>query len=365
MDYQAYYRKVDDGSYQSYYDTVAQAQGPDPQATARTCNAEGAIPGEAQDKLFNVSAEIKNTFHEFGAPLPPLLEDCTVVDLCCGRGRDTYLAAQLVGSAGKVIGVEPNAKWLDIAQKYHAKEIKQFGYGESNVDLVQGVPEDLSFIADGSVDVVISNCTFNLSPDKGAYIAEVKRILKPQGEWYFTDVFTDRRIPQATSDDIANVALRLGGALFIEDFRRMAQQAGFHDPRYVVTRKTPVSEEEAAIFPDIAFATITCRLINSELTSDHCEDYGEEIVYDGSLPDYPDFFLYDKDIKLLTGQPRHTCDNISVLASEGCRYAKVLSVKGDRSVHYGSIAGDRIIKCAPDWEGVVDEDDQPIQVSCC
>ena len=279
MDYHAYYRKAEAGGYQEYYDAIAKAQGIDPQATARTRNAEDAVPGEAKDKLFNVAAEIKNTFHEFGAPLPPLLEGCTVVDLCCGSGRDTYLAAQLVGPAGKVVGVEPNAERLAIAQKYLDKEMKQFGYGQPNVELVRGVPEDLSFLADGTADVVISNCTFNLSPDKAAYVAEVKRVLKPQGEWYFTDVFTDRRIPQETSDKIENVALRLGGALFVEDFRRIAQGLGFHDPRYVVTRKTPLTDAEASLFPGIAFATVTCRLLNSELTSDHCEDYGEEVVY--------------------------------------------------------------------------------------
>lgn len=314
--------------------------------------------------LFNVSAEIKNTFHEFGAPMPPLMEGCTVLDLCCESGRDTYLAAQLVGESGKVIGVEPNADRLAIAKKYLAKEIKQFGYAERNVELVQGVPEDLGFIEDGTIDIVISNCTFNLSPDKGAYIAEVKRVLKTGGEWYFTDVFTDRRIPQETSDDIARVAERLGGALFIEDFRRLAQAGGFHDPRYVMTWKTPLTEEEQANYPGIAFATITSRMFNSELTSDHCEDYGEEVIYDGSLPDFPDFFLYDKDIKFPANQPCHVCDNVSVLALE-THYAKAITVKGDRSVHYGDIHGDHIIKCAPDFDGVVDEDDRPIQASCC
>ena len=140
MDYHAYYRKAEAGGYQEYYDAIAKAQGIDPQATARTRNAEDAVPGEAKDKLFNVAAEIKNTFHEFGAP--PLLEGCTVVDLCCGSGRDTYLAAQLVGPAGKVVGVEPNAERLAIAQKYLDKEMKQFGYGQPNVELVRGVPEE-------------------------------------------------------------------------------------------------------------------------------------------------------------------------------------------------------------------------------
>ena len=261
--------------------------------------------------------------------------------------------------------MEPNAERLAIAQKYLDKEMKQFGYGQPNVELVRGVPEDLSFLADGTADVVISNCTFNLSPDKAAYVDEVKRVLKPQGEWYFTDVFTDRRIPQETSDKIENVALRLGGALFVEDFRRIAQGLGFHDPRYVVTRKTPLTDAEASLFPGIAFATVTCRLLNSELTSDHCEDYGEEVVYDGTLPDYPDFFLFDKDIKFPAGKPCHVCDNVSVLGLGGCRYAKVITVKGDRSAHFGDIHGDHIIKTAADWEGIVDEDDQPVMVSCC
>ena len=365
MDYGAYYRKATD-SYQAYYDAIAAAQGRDPQATARTRDANGTIPEEARDLLYNVSAEIKNTFHEFGSPLPPLLEGCTVLDLCCGSGRDTYLAAQLVGENGRVIGVEPVAERLAIAEKYLAQEIKQFGYGANNVTLIHGVPEDLAAagIEDGSVDVVISNCTFNLSPDKERYIAEVKRVLKDGGEWYFTDVYTDRRVPQSTSDVVANVATRLGGALFIEDFRRMALAAGFHAPRYLMTWKTPVSDEEAALFPDIAFATITSRLINSELTSDHCEDYGEEIIYDGTLPGFPEFFLFDKDIKFPAGKACHVCDNVSVLA-HATRYAKVISVKGSRDVHYGDIHGDHIIKCAPDFDGVVDEDDQPIQASCC
>ena len=363
MDYGAYYRKGN-GNYQAYYDALAAAQGADPQATARTRDAEGTIPGQARDKLFNVSAEIKNMFHELGSPMPPLLEGCTVLDLCCGSGRDTYLAAQLVGPEGTVIGVEPNAARLAIAQKYLDKEMAQFGYDRCNVTLIQGVPEDLSAVSDDSVDVVISNCTFNLSPDKEAYLAEVKRVLKEGGEWYFTDVFCDRRVPQEASDQIERVAERLGGAVFIEDFRRMAQAAGFHDPRYLMTWQTPLSEAEAANYPNIAFATITSRLINSELTSDHCEDYGEEIVYDGSLPDYPDFFLFDKDIKFPSGQQMHVCDNVSVLGL-GTRYDQVISVTGARSRHFGDIHGDHIIKTAPDFEGVRDEDDQPIQASCC
>lgn len=348
----------------AYYNRIADLQGLDPQATARTRDAEGAIPESARPLLFNVSAEIKNTFHEFGSPLPPLLEGCTVLDLCCGSGRDTYLAAQLVGAEGKVIGVEPVEKRLAIAKKYLSKETKQFGYGNCNVELVQGAPEDLSMIADGSIDVVISNCTFNLSPDKQAYLAEVKRVLKDGGELYFTDVFCDRRIPANLASDDKLRALRLAGALYIQDFRRLAVAAGFLDPRYLIANKTPLTEEEQALFPDIAFATITSRLVNTDLVEDICESYGETVTYRGTLADYPDYFLFDKDIRFATGKTCTVCGNVTGLLRSS-RYGKAFDITGDRSRHLGDTHGDRIIKTAPEFDGVMDEDDQPIQVSCC
>ena len=364
-DYESYYRKAEGTPYMDYYAQLAKAMPRDPQATARTRDANGTIPNEARDIMFNISGEIKNTFHEFGAPIPPLLEGCTVVDLCCGSGRDTYLAAQLVGPSGKVIGVEPNAERLAIAQKYLDKEIAQFGYDHCNVEFINAAPEELPMIADESVDVVISNCTFNLSPDKDAYIKEVHRILKEGGELYFTDIYTDRRIPLEISDSIERVAERLGGAMYINDFRRLVQRLGFNDPRYLFTNKTILSEEEQANYQDIAFATITTRIMRSSMSEDVCESFGEVITYLGTLPDYPDYFLFDKDIKFPTGKACTVCGNVSALTSYGSRYAKVFTTVGDRSKHIGDTHGDHIIKVAPDFDGIADEDDQPIQASCC
>ena len=256
---------------------------------------------------------------------------------------------------------------MRIGEKYLEKEMKQFGYDAPNVEFHKGCPEDLSFIPDGSVDVVISNCTFNESPDKARYIAEVRRILREGGEWYFTDVFADRRMQREISDNIDNVALRLGGAMYINDFRRIAQQLGFSDPRYLITNKTPVTEKESALFDGTSFATITCRLVNTPYTSDACEDYGEFVTYKGGLPDFPDYFLFDKDIKFPVGKRCHVCNNVTslVIPEFGGRYAAVFDYEGSRERHAGDTNGDHIIKVAPDFDGVVDEDDQPVRVSCC
>ena len=364
MDYKAWYTM--DVDPVDYYAQVVEAAPLDPQETARTRDADGTMPGEAQDKLFNISAEIKNLFHEFGSPMPPLMEGCTVLDLCCGSGRDTYLAAQLVGAQGRVIGVEPNAKRLAVAEKYFDQEIAQFGYAEPNVELKVGVPEDLSFIPDDSIDIVISNCTFNLSPDKEAYVREVFRVLKDNGEWYFTDVFTGRRVPQELAKDVSNRADRLAGAMFVGDFRRLVQANGFNDPRYLMNWKTPLSDAERAKYGDVEFATITVRVLKSQWTEDVCESYGETVTYDGSLPDYPDFFLFEHNIKFPTGKDCTVCGNVSGLAAHS-RYAKVFKVVGDRTTHIGDThhAYDALVVNAPDFTGVRDEDDQPIQASCC
>ncbi|MGI6216948.1 MAG: methyltransferase domain-containing protein [Coriobacteriales bacterium] len=350
--------------YIAYYEKLADLQGDNPLAHARTKDTETSVPSIARPLLFNIAGEIKNKFNEFGSPMPPLMEGCTVLVLCCGTGRDVYLAAQLVGEDGKVIGLEPVDSKLEVAERYLKKEIKQFGYSKCNVEFLKAAPENMEEIADDSMDIVISNCTFNMSPDKEAYIKEVQRVLKDNGEFYFTDIFTDRRIPEELSSDPAKVAIELGGAMYINDFRRLVQANGFKDPRYLFTNKTPMSEDEQAMFPDIAFATITSRLINSQWTEDVCESYGETITYKGTLPGYPDYFLFDKDIKFPTGKTCTICGNVSGTVAK-TRYSKAFDFTFDRSKHLGDTHGDHIIKTAPDWDGEIDEDDQPQKVSCC
>ena len=337
MDYKAWYSV--DTIPEDYYPQIAAAT----KDAARTRGVDGAVPGEAREPLAKVPAEVEAAFPEYGTPMPPLMEGCTVLDLCCGSGRDAFIAAQLVGSEGKVIGVEPNAELLAIAQKYATDY--------PNVEFKQGVPEDLSFIEDGSIDIVISNCTFNLSPDKKAYVNEVFRVLKQDAEWYFTDVFTARRIPQGLAKDIAGRADRLAGAMYVGDFRRLVQRNGFNDPRYVWNWKTPLSDAEREKYGEVEFATLTVRALKSDWTEDVCESYGEGIFYDGSLPDFPDYFQFENSIKFPAGKEINgVCGNVTGL-SEHSRYAKVFKTTGDRSTHLKDThnAFDALVINAPEY----------------
>ena len=154
--------------------------------------------------------------------------------------------------------------------------------------------------------------------------------------------------------------------MYVGDFRRLVQANGFNDPRYLMNWKTPLSDAERAKYGDVEFATITVRVLKSQWTEDVCESYGETVTYDGSLPDYPDFFLFEHNIKFPTGKDCTVCGNVSGLAAHS-RYAKVFKVVGDRTTHIGDThhAYDALVVNAPDFTGVRDEDDQPIQASCC
>jgi len=81
------------------------------------------------------------------------------------------------------------------------------------------------------VDLVISNCVINLSPNKSAVFSEIFRVLKPGGELYFSDVFCDRRLPDALKLDKEVVGECLGGAMYIQDFRRLLNSLGCKDYR--------------------------------------------------------------------------------------------------------------------------------------
>ncbi|MEV6055833.1 methyltransferase domain-containing protein [Streptomyces sp. NPDC052107] len=171
-----------------------------------------------------------------------------------------------------------------VARRHQDWHAERFGY--ANVEFHHGYIEDLAAagIADASVDVVVSNCVVNLSPDKERVLAEIFRVLEPGGELYFSDIFADRRLPAALLDDPVLVGECLAGALYTEDFRRLVERSGCLDARTVAT--SPVSLDDLEIQGKIGFATFTSRTVRAFKLplEDRCEDYSQVAVYQGSTP---------------------------------------------------------------------------------
>lgn len=119
-----------------------------------------------------------------------------VVDMGCGGGMDSIIAAKMVGPAGKVIGVDMTPEMLDRARAAAAKS------GLSNVEFKDGVGEALP-VPDGWADVVISNGVLNLLPDKVAGLKEMLRVLKPTGRLQIADIMVQRAVPDEAKLDLA------------------------------------------------------------------------------------------------------------------------------------------------------------------
>lgn len=144
----------------------------------------------------------------------------TVLDLGAGAGIDCFLAARKVGPAGRVIGVDMTPEMLDRARGNARTS------GLTNVEFRLGEIENLP-VADGSVDVVISNCVINLSTDKPRVFREALRVLRPGGRLMVSDLALKKPIPQALRDSAEAYVACIGGALLKDDYLGHIRKAGF------------------------------------------------------------------------------------------------------------------------------------------
>lgn len=322
-----------------YYGSVLQSSGD--LKTGACCSVDAMSPA-LRRLLDDVHPEVRDRFYGCGSPLPPALEGMTVLDLGCGSGRDAYLLSRLVGPHGRVIGVDMTAEQLAVARAHSAWQAERYGYATSNVDFIEGYIEDLAGcgIADASIDVVVSNCVVNLSPEKPRVFREIMRVLKPGGELYFSDVFADRRIADELRRDPVLLGECLGGALYHEDFRRLMFEVGCADVRTASTSPVPLFDEAViARIGMVNFSSRTLRAFKLPL-EDRCEDFGQIATYRGSITSLPHAFELDDHHRFETGKPLRVCGNTFDMLA-GSRYAAHFLLSGDKRRHFG------LFDCAP------------------
>ncbi len=304
--------------------------------TGACCDSNG-ISSRHKVILKLIHPEVVKKFYGCGSPIPYELKGLTVLDLGCGSGRDCYLLSKLVGPDGNVIGVDMTDEQLEVARKYLDHHTGGFGYNRPNVRFLNGYIEDLGSIGieDNSVDLVVSNCVINLSPDKERVFTEILRVLKPGGELYFSDVFADRRIPAELANNPLLVAECLGGALYSEDFRRLLAKIGCADFRLTSSRRISLDNPEIEAKAGMTgFYSNTVRLFKLPGLEDRCEDFGQVAFYKGTVPEAPHAFHLDDHHTFRTGMPVPICSNTASMITD-TRYARHFEVIGNMNTHYG------------------------------
>ncbi len=300
------------------------------------CQCEYLHP-ELENVLDQIDPEIRTAPFGSASPLPPNLEGCVVLDLGCGSGQSAFAASRLVGSKGRVIGLDMRDDLLAVANKHLNGQTKKFRYKKPNVEFIKGYPEDLASlgIKDRSVDVVIANEIINLSPDKMAVFAEIFRVLKPGGEMCFTTILADRRLPAELAEDQPLALAGIAGAMYCEDFRRLLRDLGCNDYRNYVKKQLTISDPGTAC--KVGLASFTFRIIRIFKLNleDICEDYGQVAVYKGTLPGFPHAFPLDDHHLFITDKPMLVCGNSGSMV-EDTRFGKHFTVTGNKKIHYGS-----------------------------
>lgn len=301
-----------------------------------------APPPEIRALLKNVHDEVLDKYYGCGLCIPDELEGLTVLDLGCGSGRDVYVASQLVGPKGRVIGVDMTKEQLDVAEKTKAFHEEKFGFG--NVEFHLGYLEkleDIKELKDDSVDVVVSNCVINLCMDKTSVLKNCHRLLKPGGELYFSDVYSDRRVPEHLKKDEVLWGECLSGALYWNDFANLAKSCGFQDPRLVEDSKITVQNDAVLKKTKAAgceFYSATYRLFKIEELEPACEDYGQAVIYKGTIPKNEGGWALDDHHFMETGKVFPVCGNTYRMLKD-TRFETHFDFIGTWDVHYGIFEG--------------------------
>lgn len=303
--------------------------------TSACCTA-GSMPMYLRDILKDIHPDVTGRFYGCGTPFPPVLEGRTILDLGSGSGRDVYMLSKLVGPKGKVIGIDMTEEQLEVANKYKDYHADKFGYDHSNVEFIQGYIEDLTGagIAENSIDLIVSNCVTNLSPDKPRLFSEIFKVLKPGGELYFSDVFADRRIPTHLVEDPILFGECLSGAMYTEDFRRIMHDLGCRDFRVIEKSVIDITNAEVeARIGMVNFNSITFRAFKMEL-EDRCEDYGQVAYYNGEIEGHPHQFVLDDHHSFYKNRPMLVCGNTADMLQNSI-YGKYFKIVGAKETHYG------------------------------
>jgi SAM-dependent methyltransferase len=196
--------------------------------------------------------------------LASLREGETVLDLGSGAGFDCFLAANKVGGTGKVIGVDMAPEMIDKARE-NAKKGKY-----KNVEFRLGEIENLP-AADNSVDVIISNCVINLSPDKEKVFAEAFRVLAPGGRLMISDIVLLKKLPNFIKKSVEAYIGCLSGAVMKDEYLEMIKNAGFKNVKIMDESYFPVE----CMAND---ATAKAVIENLKLTPDDINNIAGSIV---------------------------------------------------------------------------------------
>ncbi|XP_075697196.1 arsenite methyltransferase-like [Rhinoderma darwinii] len=259
------------------------------------------LPKYIKDALSEIHEDITSRYFGCGLTVPQCLENCRILDLGSGSGRDCYILSKLVGPKGHVTGVDMTDEQLELSRKYIDYHMQKFGFQQPNVSFTKGYIENMkeADLQDETFDVAVSNCVINLCPDKKAVLSEVYRVLKNGGEMFFSDMYINKTLTEELKKNKMVWGEGIGGALLWKDLFQFAEEIGFSPPRLVTSRDITFNKELEDVVGDYRLASATFRLFKLP------EDAKKEkclAIYNGGVTGYENEMQFDANFSFKEGQ---------------------------------------------------------------
>ncbi|PIA16791.1 S-adenosyl-L-methionine-dependent methyltransferase [Coemansia reversa NRRL 1564] len=273
------------------------------------CTAAAAPHSIVRKAIESVPKAVNDKFYGCGNPIPLGIKGKDILDLGSGSGRDCYVASALVGPEGSVTGIDMTDEQLQIARDSIGEFEQTLGY-TPKLKFVTGYIEELqkAGIEPSTIDVCISNCVINLSPNKKLVLEGVHQALRKGGELYFSDMYADARLPESVRKNDVLIGEGIGGALYVKDFEQMAKEIGFAHPRVLSISPIAIKDKELqALVANTRYYSITYRLFK---TDEHkaTKRTGFTARYLGTIEGHEDKYeldidnVFDKDVSTLVSR---------------------------------------------------------------
>lgn len=239
-------------SVKNYYGKVLRSKH-DLKTTA--CCAVSSPKDHVKPIIEKIHEEVRAKNYGCGFPFPKDVEGKTILDMGSGTGRDVYVLAALAGKTGKVIGIDMTPEQLTVATSHLDYHQRAFNGELAEIEFRQGMMEETGLL-DNSIDLVISNCVFNLSPIKEELYQEIHRVLKPGGEVFFSDIFSSEDLPDWAMEDDVLLGECLGGAITTTKLSQVVTKLGFTEPEIDNQGEVVITNEEVkAKLSDVVFSS--------------------------------------------------------------------------------------------------------------
>jgi len=278
---------------------------------------EWDMPSQVNQYIKQLNPETMKRYYGSGFIVPEYIQGMKILDVGCGSGSNVFLLSKMVGSSGQVVGIDFTQSQIDCCNQQIDYHMKQWGYSSPNVEFHCCNAENMMDYNFGQFDVIISNGSFCLFPNKSKAWHCVYQMLKPGGMFYYSDVFCNQEQPSNLQNDKNFWCWMLSGSMMWNQVAQYASKEGFTSP--YLYQCAPVQFKNSQMKQQCNNCEYMCCAWKMFKLPSGASKQASQVTYLGNMENYSSCFPWDMDTWFQKGQAVN-CDAYlsTILANTNC-----------------------------------------------